>query len=78
MCFAPAKQPKVEQQEAEVPAPPPAPPAKTPDEAEVGSARRAEERRLFGPLGPIRGPRLRRDRSVTGGGTGAGGSGISL
>lgn len=75
MCMP--KAPSVPSQIPPTPAPPPAAPAPAPVEAEVGSARRQEETRMFGNLGPIRGPQLRIDRSVAGGGVGSGGSGVA-
>lgn len=48
-------------------------PGKTADPQEIGAARKAEDQTLFGGI-----PDLRVDRSTTGGGVGAGGSGLNV
>jgi hypothetical protein len=65
-CFFP--KPK----SATVPDPTPQP-QKTADPQEIGAARQAEDQTLFGGI-----PDLRVDRSTTGGGVGAGGSGLNV
>lgn len=65
-CFFP-KTPK-----ADVP-PPTAQPEQTAEPQQIGQARQAEDQTLFGGI-----PDLRVDRSTTGGGVGAGGSGLNV
>lgn len=57
---------------AKVGAPTPQP-EKTADPQQIGQARQAEDQTLFGGI-----PDLRVDRSTTGGGVGAGGSGLNV
>ncbi|MDG4856422.1 hypothetical protein [Mesorhizobium sp. WSM4982] len=64
-CFFP-------KQKANVPAPD-AQPEKVADPQALGAARKAEDQTLFGGI-----PDLRVDRSTTGGGVGAGGSGLNV
>lgn len=52
---------------------PAAQPEKTADPQQIGQARQAEDQTLFGGI-----PDLRVDRSTTGGGVGAGGSGLNV
>ncbi|RWP84739.1 MAG: hypothetical protein EOR11_19965 [Mesorhizobium sp.] len=65
-CFFPkAKSPTVPDAAAQ--------PEKTADPQQIGQARQAEDQTLFGGI-----PDLRVDRSTTGGGVGAGGSGLNV
>lgn len=59
----------------DTPAPAPPPPAPVAEEVDVKGARKAEDRAQFGPTGV---PNLRVDRSVTSGGSTAGGTGIRM
>lgn len=66
MCFLPKTDaPKV-------PGPDPQP-QKVADPQQIGEARKAEDKTLFGGI-----PDLRVDRSTTSGGVGAGGSGLNV
>jgi hypothetical protein len=59
---------------ATTPAPPPPQPEANPNEPAIGSKRKGEEKNTFGSGTPS----MRVDRSATGGGAGAGGSGIKM
>lgn len=65
-CFFPKSS------QGKVPGPTPQP-EKTADPQQIGQARQQEDQTLFGGI-----PDLRVDRSTTGGGVGAGGSGLNV